>query len=61
LNLIEEEILNTEQPVTPPPPVLKPQQFSMLTIVEDESEDVTDIDIQVEIDQHTAIPAYVHY
>jgi periplasmic protein TonB len=59
LNLIEEEILNTEQPVTPPAPVLKPQQFSMLTIVEDESEDVTDIDIQVEIDQRTAIPAYV--
>jgi periplasmic protein TonB len=59
MNLIEEEILNTEQPVAPPPPAEKPQQFSLLTVVEDESEEATDVDIQAEIDQSTAIPVYV--
>lgn len=60
MKLIEEEMLNTEQPSTPPPPELKPQQFSMLKIVENENENVSDIQIQAEIDQKTIIPEYIH-
>jgi protein TonB len=58
INIIEEEVINTIQPVTPPPPPQN-QQFTLLTIVENESEEVADIDIRAEIDETTPIPVYI--
>lgn len=56
--MIEEEVISTVQKAVPPP--LPPQQqFTLLTIVENESEDVSNIDIQAEIDESTPIPVYI--
>lgn len=56
--IIEDEVINTVQPVTPPPPPQN-QQFTLLTIVENESEEVADIDIQAEVDETTPLPVYI--
>jgi periplasmic protein TonB len=56
-NIIEEEIFSTHQP--PPPKELpRPQNITLLKVVEDNVEDVQQITIQVEVDQSTEIPVY---
>jgi periplasmic protein TonB len=56
---IEEHIIQTRQPETPPPPQQNPvQQITMLTVV-DNTEDTPELDIQADIDQNTVLPEYV--
>jgi protein TonB len=59
LTEIEEHIMQTRQPETPPPPQQNPvQQITMLTVVEN-TEETPELNIQAEIDQNTVIPEYV--
>jgi len=56
---IEEHIIQTRQPETPPPPQQNPiQQITMMTVVDD-TEDTPELDIQADIDQNTVLPEYV--
>jgi protein TonB len=59
LNIVEEEVLNTHQPPPPPPTPPRPQNITLLKVVEDNMEDVQEISISVEADQSTEIPEYV--
>lgn len=59
LNIVEEEVLNTHQPPPPTPTPPRPQNITLLKVVEDNMEDVQEISISVEADQSTEIPEYV--
>jgi periplasmic protein TonB len=59
LNMIEEEVLNTHQPPPPPPAPPRPQNITLLKVVEDNTQDIQEIEIRVEADQTTEIPLYV--
>ncbi|MDD3637923.1 MAG: energy transducer TonB [Bacteroidales bacterium] len=58
LNIIQEEMIQTHQPTTPPPPKQPMQQITLLTVVENTEEVETEIHIQAEVDQQTEIPEY---
>ncbi len=60
MKVIQEEIINTFQTPPPPPPSHTPmQQITMLTIVKNDAEDASSIDIRADVDQKTVIPEYV--
>lgn len=59
MNIIEEEIINTHQPTPPPPVQHRPQNITLLKIVEDDTEEVQNIEIMADIDQNTEIPVYI--
>jgi len=59
MNIIEEEIINTHQPTPPPPIHQRPQNITLLKIVEDDTEEVQNIEIKADVDQSTEIPVYI--
>ncbi|HOI32089.1 MAG: energy transducer TonB [Bacteroidales bacterium] len=59
MNIIQEEMIQTHQPTTPPPPKQPMQQITLLTVVENTEEVETEIHIQAEVDQQTEIPEYI--
>ncbi len=59
MNIIEEEIINTHQPTPPPPIQQRPQNITLLKIVEDDNEEVQNIEIKADVDQNTEIPVYI--
>ncbi|MDA3942328.1 MAG: energy transducer TonB [Bacteroidetes bacterium] len=59
LQIIQEEMIQTVQPTPPPPSKVPLQQITLLTMVEDDEEVETDLLIQAEIDQETALPEFI--
>lgn len=60
LQVVQEEMIQTTQPTTPPLPAQAPkQQITLLTVVDDDEEVVADLQIQAEVGQTTIIPEYI--